>query len=402
MSLQFKALRTGTIQFSKKRSMPCVEGETYTLNPSSNDDALAAVANQRAGYIQILGGDDTSSPVLVRQVKRNQILVFLGNNSDALPNGVTTYTLSISGETFVFGDGHIDGANATAQLAAFKTAFEANATLAALGMVYAGGAVLGTYQAVAVLNGDSVADWATLAATVTDDTTDKLTAVVRSAAAEDSAVQETVVLMEHTVDADDVTRGVIAFDTGLTDLSALTAEGDTPWIPIRIQRTSKATKTGTFSNTGTDGDTITIAGRVYTLVDTLSGDADEVLIGVSAAATRNNLVAAINGAAGEGSTYGTGTEAHASVSAATSSTADIVITAILPGSDGNALALAESSTHFSWAGGATVLAGGGTVTVIAHDGAQQVVDGRVLMVTNSGSVDWQAYDNIRVMARGAD
>lgn len=115
---------------------------------------------------------------------------------------------------------------------------------------------------------------------------------------------------------------------------------------------------GTFSGTGTDGDTISAGGQVYTLKDTLTGAANEVKIGAAAADTRNNFVAAVNAAAGAGTTYGTGTVINASVTAAAVSTADISLTAKVKGTVGNAIVLAESGTGFSFAGGATVLASG--------------------------------------------
>jgi hypothetical protein len=120
-----------------------------------------------------------------------------------------------------------------------------------------------------------------------------------------------------------------------------------------------ASGTLTFSNTGTNDDTITIGARVYTLKTALSSGptvANEVLIGVSAAATRNNLVAAINGAAGEGTTYSVGTLAHALVTAAASSTAAIIVTAISHGTAGNSLATTDTSSHAAW--GAATLSGG--------------------------------------------
>lgn len=118
-----------------------------------------------------------------------------------------------------------------------------------------------------------------------------------------------------------------------------------------------ASLTGTFSGTGTANDTITVAGQVYKLVDTLA-DANDVLIGADAGETRDNLVAAINGDEGEGTLYGTGTVANASVSAAASSTANIVLTALVKGTVGNSIAVSESGTGFSFAGAATTLASG--------------------------------------------
>lgn len=110
----------------------------------------------------------------------------------------------------------------------------------------------------------------------------------------------------------------------------------------------------TFSGTGTDADEVVIGSVTYTLVDTLAAPND-VLIGASAAETAANLVAAINGAAGEGTTYGTGTVAHPDVSAELSGTT-VAVTARVGGTAGNAIATTESGTGTSWA--AATLTGG--------------------------------------------
>lgn len=161
-----------------------------------------------------------------------------------------------------------------------------------------------------------------------------------------------------------------------------------------------ATLTGTFSGTGTANDTIVLAGQTYTLKGTLTGAANEVLIGADAAATRNNFVAAVNAAAGAGTTYGTGTIANASFSAAASSTADVVITARAKGTPGNALVVAETGTGFSFAGAATSPTGGTdasaadfttALTAIINSTAAQVRAERVsanevVIVENGGVV----------------
>jgi hypothetical protein len=111
----------------------------------------------------------------------------------------------------------------------------------------------------------------------------------------------------------------------------------------------------TFSGTGTADDTVTIGDRVYTLV-AADPEEDEVLIGGTAAATAANLLAAINGDAGEGTTYGTGTVPHALVLARANAAAVVGIVAKDPGTDGNAIATTESGTGASF--GAATLTGG--------------------------------------------
>lgn len=128
-------------------------------------------------------------------------------------------------------------------------------------------------------------------------------------------------------------------------------------VPATRSTAVNASKVLTFSGVGTANDTITIGGVVYTLKATVTTTANEVLIGASAAATAANLTAAINGAAGGGTTYGSLTAPHPSVYA-TVSGADVTVSAREPGLAGNSIAIAESGTGTAWAGGATALSGG--------------------------------------------
>lgn len=99
------------------------------------------------------------------------------------------------------------------------------------------------------------------------------------------------------------------------------------------------------------GNTVTIGGRVYTFRASLTsgGLANEVLIGADLSATAANFVAAVNGATGAGTTYGTDTVAHPSVTAA--NTAGVItITAVSYGTIGNAITLAEVGDHLTVSG----------------------------------------------------
>lgn len=104
----------------------------------------------------------------------------------------------------------------------------------------------------------------------------------------------------------------------------------------------------TFAGTGAADDTITIDNVVYTLKASVSA-ANEVLIGASATATAENLVAAINAAAGAGTAYGSGTDAHPTVTAANAAGV-VTVTARNVGVNGNEIGFAESSADASWAG----------------------------------------------------
>jgi hypothetical protein len=94
-------------------------------------------------------------------------------------------------------------------------------------------------------------------------------------------------------------------------------------------------------------DTVTIGGVVYTFVASLAA-AYDVLVGALDTDSLDNLIAAINGDAGEGSTYGTGTVAHPSVTALAGTGDTMDITAIAAGSAGNGIATTAVLTSGDW------------------------------------------------------
>ena len=112
----------------------------------------------------------------------------------------------------------------------------------------------------------------------------------------------------------------------------------------------KATGTLTLSANVTDGNSVLIGTTKYTFKEIL-GAAYDVKIGASASDTIDNLIAAINGAAGEGTTYGDGTEGHLLVSAAAGAGDTMTVTALLPGIAGNNIATTELSGVCSWGAG---------------------------------------------------
>jgi hypothetical protein len=123
-----------------------------------------------------------------------------------------------------------------------------------------------------------------------------------------------------------------------------------------------ATGTLTFTGQPADSDTFTLGTQTYTYVDTLSTGptvADEILIGASLSDTLDNTVAAINGGAGEGTTYSTGTVANTDATAALGTNNDVLATAITQGADGNSVATTETGSTMSW--GDTTLTGGADV-----------------------------------------
>jgi hypothetical protein len=120
----------------------------------------------------------------------------------------------------------------------------------------------------------------------------------------------------------------------------------------------KATQTLTASGVFTAGETVTAGDVTYTIVTTLSSPAvrNEVLRGANAAATIDNLKAAINGDAGAGTTYSLGTVANPQVVATTNTDTTQVVEAYTVGTAGNTIITTETCANAAW--GAATLAGG--------------------------------------------
>jgi hypothetical protein len=119
--------------------------------------------------------------------------------------------------------------------------------------------------------------------------------------------------------------------------------------------TGQLTLTANAANT----ETVTLGSQTYTFVTTLSGAADEVLIGVDADTSINNLVAAINGAAGAGTIYGTGTATNTSATAENLGGNQLQATAATQGTAGNSVATTETLASGAW--GAATLEGGADI-----------------------------------------
>lgn len=127
---------------------------------------------------------------------------------------------------------------------------------------------------------------------------------------------------------------------------------------LYVREAAGATVAATGTLTGTTiaaGDTVTIAGVTYTFIAVLAS-AYDVLVGATDSDSLDNLIAAINGAAGEGTTYGTGTDAHPAVTAAAGAGDTMNVTAASAGAAGNSIATASTLTAGGW--GASALTGG--------------------------------------------
>jgi hypothetical protein len=108
-----------------------------------------------------------------------------------------------------------------------------------------------------------------------------------------------------------------------------------------------------------NGATVTIGTQVYTFKTALTAPtplANEVLIGISAAAALDNLKSAVNKTAGGGTTYAAATVIHPTVTATDNTDSTQLFVAKVAGVAGNAIATLESSAALSF--GAVTLTGG--------------------------------------------
>ena len=122
----------------------------------------------------------------------------------------------------------------------------------------------------------------------------------------------------------------------------------------------------TLSGNAVAAETITIGSRVYTWVSTLTA-ANQVKIGTDAETSLDNLIAAVNGDAGAGTLYGTGTVQHELVSAQADTASTIVLNANTDGTAGNSIATTETMTAGSF-GSATLTGGANASTLQGADG----------------------------------
>lgn len=154
--------------------------------------------------------------------------------------------------------------------------------------------------------------------------------------------------------------------TGFATEKKFLIQEDTTLVAVMTSVAIAASKALTISAiTAANTQTVVIGGQTYTFNTSLTDTANNVLIGADATAMGGNLAAAINGAAGAGTLYGTGTVANASVTAVNAAGV-VTVTAKVAGTAGNSIAISETLTNSAWAGGATTLSGGEA----ANSGAQ--------------------------------
>ena len=141
-----------------------------------------------------------------------------------------------------------------------------------------------------------------------------------------------------------------------TSDNPLVASVDEDGLVTGLMAGRKASTTLTITAQPANNETVTVGDTTYTFKTTLTGAANEVLRGASAAASLDNLKSAVDGSAGEGTTYGTGTVANAEVDGGTNTDTTQVFEAVAIGTAGNAYVSTETLAAGSFTG--ATLSGG--------------------------------------------
>lgn len=114
----------------------------------------------------------------------------------------------------------------------------------------------------------------------------------------------------------------------------------------------------TLGSVPLDTETVTVGTQAYTFVNTLV-NAYDVLIGADIEVTLQNLAAAINDSGGEGTIYGTGTDANADCTAEEMVSPQMKVLAVVAGTAGNSIAVSDTLTDGAWDD--TTLTGGADI-----------------------------------------
>lgn len=155
-------------------------------------------------------------------------------------------------------------------------------------------------------------------------------------------------------------------------------------VPTAVAASATLTSTGAF----TDGESVTITGpggaRTYTFRSPFVDAADNIDASGTVAQTHENLRRAINGDGVAGVNYGTGTAVNADVTATDTPTTN-VITAIISGTQGNSITVAETGVNLNWSA-ATLQNGAGDVVILGTGELPGNTTAAVGAVTTLGTV----------------
>lgn len=157
--------------------------------------------------------------------------------------------------------------------------------------------------------------------------------------------------------------------------------------------------------------TVTIGSKKYAFVTTLAnGTANQVKIAKTFDGSMSNLIAAINHAAGSGTTYSSATTVSTQVTAGLLSSHAFTVTATTnaPGAAGNSIAIATSATNLTWnipTNTVSALSGGaGAVLGTTNVSSTPVPYGALInnsLISDQGSAIWAAdFENSGAFLNG--
>lgn len=152
-------------------------------------------------------------------------------------------------------------------------------------------------------------------------------------------------------------------------------------VPSSAAATEILTLTGNAANT----ETVTIDGKVYTFQTALTDVDGNVLIGATASDSIDNLIAAINLAAGAGSLYATSTVVHPTYTASAGAGDTMDIASKTTGTQSNGDVVAEGLANGSW-GTAATAGGAGDLVILGAGELPGNTTAAVGAVTTLGTV----------------
>lgn len=162
---------------------------------------------------------------------------------------------------------------------------------------------------------------------------------------------------------------------------------------------SYATGTLDLTSNPTAGNTVSIGNQTYTFVAAGQANAaNDVALGNTVQNTLQNLQAAVNGGAGAGNLYGSGTAVNTQASITSVNGGSAVVQALNAGTAGNNVTLATSITSNVGSGGGTTLSGGKNATFDA--GTLTLNNNPLLAATATGGVTISGQPDTATYASG--
>ena len=189
-------------------------------------------------------------------------------------------------------------------------------------------------------------------------------------------------------DTETVTVGARVYELDTHDAPGVITAGRVR-VDVSAGSTVKSQGTLNLNSNPLDTETVTIDGKAYTFQTVLTDVDGHVLIGGTASATIDNLIAAINLGAGGGTAYAASTTVHPTVSAAIGAGDTMIATAKAGGVGGDLIATLDGLSDVLSVWDAVTL---GTTTAGVSPTATEVATALVTAVNADASRECDAYD----------